>query len=97
MLYKAISAHGYSIVHINKECVFAIPDSVALKEFPVIPLHSLNSSLDNSLKDTPADWIIKNYRNKDIDILIEQISQEFKKYNPSQFYLGKSLLLNSDT
>lgn len=96
MLHKAISPHGYSIVHINKECVFAVPDSIALKEFPVIPLHSLNACLDSSLKDSPADWIIKNYRNKDIDTLIEQISQEFKKYDPSQFYLGKSLLLNSD-
>ena len=94
MLYKAISTHGYSIVHINKECVFAVADHLDLQDFPKIPLGDLNLTLDNSLQDSPADWIIKSYRNKDVDTLLKQISIEFKKYHPQQYHLGKSNLLN---
>ena len=93
MVYKVITPHGYSIVHINKECVFAVADSLTLQDFPRIPLTDLNLILYNSLQISPADLLTKNYIVEDIDELLKQLSQKFEKYNPKQFYLGKSNLL----
>jgi hypothetical protein len=93
MLYKLLSAHNYSIVHIDNASVFAAPDSLILVDFPQIVLADLQTVLDTSVTNDSKIEILKKYRKKDTDTLLKQISKEFEMYKPTQFYLGRSDLL----
>lgn len=92
MAYKLLKKNGYSIVHVDRECLFAIDDSFISEAVAPIELSALDAIFTDSIKVSSHAWMLKEFRNQPLNILLDRYRTEFSKYKNSQYLLKPSNL-----